>query len=297
MHHGHAKPYHFMEAKNMRDFFYGWYLKSQSDTQTLAVIPALHQTGRKRTCSIQVITDDNAWTVTFPADEFHRVGKYISIGENIFGERGVRLSVNTPKLCIKGKLTFGPRSPLKYDIMGPFALVPFMECRHRVFSMGHLVNGRVLINGQKYIFRNAVGYWEGDRGRSFPKEYLWTQCCFPGGSLMLSVAEIPLGRIHFTGIIGVVLWHGKEYRLATYLGARVVQLEDGRVRIAQGDLELEAKLLEPAEKSLKAPTKGSMVRTIHESVSCQACYRFVKKGGTFFEFETDRASFEYEYHR
>ena len=39
-------------------FFYGWYLKCQSDTQTLAVIPAVHRAGRKSTCSIQIITDD-----------------------------------------------------------------------------------------------------------------------------------------------------------------------------------------------------------------------------------------------
>lgn len=41
----------------MRNTFYGWYMKCQSDLQTLAVIPAVHQNGKKRTCSIQIITD------------------------------------------------------------------------------------------------------------------------------------------------------------------------------------------------------------------------------------------------
>ena len=41
----------------MRGSFFGWYFKCQSDTQTLAVIPAVHQVGGKRTCSIQIITD------------------------------------------------------------------------------------------------------------------------------------------------------------------------------------------------------------------------------------------------
>lgn len=27
----------------MKSFFYGWYFKCQSDTQTFAVIPAIHQ--------------------------------------------------------------------------------------------------------------------------------------------------------------------------------------------------------------------------------------------------------------
>ena len=121
----------------MSGFFYGWYMKCQSDTQILAVIPAVHNAGRKRTCSIQIITDKDAWTVAFSADSFRRTRKNIFIGENRFGEKGIKLAIHTPQLTIKGKLYFGPLFHLKYDIMGPFALVPFMECRHSVcFSTG-----------------------------------------------------------------------------------------------------------------------------------------------------------------
>ena len=112
---------------------------------------------------------------------------------------------------------------------------------------------------------------------------------------MLSVADIPMAGIHFTGVIGAVLWQGKEYRMATYLGARVVQIQNKMVRVIQGSLELEVRLLEAAERPLKAPAKGDMVRTIHESASCRAFYRFRKKGRTLFAFETDRASLEFEY--
>lgn len=279
----------------MQGSFYGWYLKCQSDTQTLAVIPAVHKVARKSTCSIQVITDDAAWTIPFSVDMFQRRGRNIFIGENQFGAEGIRLAVHTPEIAIKGALDFGPLFPLKYDIMGPFALVPFMECRHSVWSMRHSVRGAVWMNGQEYSFQNACGYWEGDRGRSFPKEYIWTQCCFSEGSLMLSVADIPMAGIHFTGIICAVLWQGREYRLATYLGARAAQIQDKRVRIVQGNLELEARLLEATGRPLKAPTKGDMVRIIHESAACRAYYRLSKGGHTLFEFETDRASFEYEY--
>ena len=112
---------------------------------------------------------------------------------------------------------------------------------------------------------------------------------------MLSVADIPIAGIHFTGIIGTVLWQGKEYRMATYLGAKAVQIQNNMVRIKQGNLELEARLLEASGRPLKAPAKGDMIRTIHESASCRAFYRFRKKGCTLFAFETDRASFEFEY--
>ncbi len=275
--------------------FYGWYMKFQSDTQTLAVIPAVHSTRKKRTCSIQIITDNDAWTVMYTADIFQRTRRNIFIGKNQFGEKGIRLAIQTPKITIRGKLGFGPLFPLKYDIMGPFAFVPFMECRHSVRSMGHGVWGNVCINGQTYSFQNARGYWEGDQGRSFPKEYLWTQCFFSGGALMLSVADIPMAGIHFTGIIGAILWRGKEYRIATYLGARVVQILNKKVKIIQGNLELDVQLLEASERLLKAPAKGDMVRTIRESVSCRAFYRFRKESSILFAFETDRASFEFEY--
>ena len=112
---------------------------------------------------------------------------------------------------------------------------------------------------------------------------------------MLSVADIPMAGIHFTGIIGAVLWRGKEYRIATYLGARVVRIQNKTVRVVQGNLELDVRLLEAAERPLKAPANGNMIRTIHESASCRAFYGFRKEGRTLFAFETDRASFEFEY--
>lgn len=290
-----------MEIK-MHNFFEGWYMKCQSDKHTLAMIPAIHRNGENYHCSIQVITEEEAWNITFPIWMFQRFrcrgkGEIFMIGDNVFHKQGMYLSLHTSKLQLEGRIKYGRLTPLKYDIMGPFSFVPFMECRHKVFSMCHRVNGNLLINGKKYVFRNATGYWEGDRGTSFPKQYLWTQCHFKEGSLMLSVAEIPLGKINFTGVIGVVYWRGKEYRLATYLGAKVVTLENGYVRVTQGKKELEACLLEKNPSALKAPAQGDMVRTIHESAASRAYYCFSIQGGTVFSLQTDSASFEYEYFR
>ena len=278
----------------MRNYFYGWYFKCQSDTQTLSIIPAVHRSGQKKSCSIQVITENHAWNADYPAAAFHRAGKDIWIGRNRFGERGILLAVHTPELDISGELRFGPLFPLKYDIMGFFSIFPFLKCRHSVWSMRHLVYGRMNVNGLEYLFQNAVGYWEGDEGRSFPREYAWTQCSFPGGSLMLAVADVPVAGFHFRGVIGVVLWKRREYRLATYLGARAVQVRSGRLRIVQGNLELEARLLEKVRSPLKAPANGDMVRTIHENAACRAFYAFRKGEYPLFSFTTDRASFEYE---
>ena len=67
------------------------------------------------------------------------------------------------------------------------------------------------------------------------------------------------------------------------------------VLVKQGNMELQVCLLEESKRPLKAPKVGDMARIIHESAACLASYRFSKGGRTIFEFETDRASFEFEY--
>lgn len=278
----------------MRDDFWGWYFKCQSDSGTLAVIPAAHRGAGERSCSVQLITGDGSWSVPYPWRAFVKEGRRCRIGENRFGPQGLTLRLRTPELRAEGELRFGALSPIRYDIMGPFALIPGLECRHSVVSMYHPVYGKVSVNGKDYLFQHGAGYWEGDRGRSFPRVYAWTQCHFEGGSLMLSAAEIPLGCRRFTGVIAVVWWRGREYRLATYLGASV-KIGAGELVVRQGRDELYARLLERDAKPLRAPVGGAMERTIHESAACRAYYKFRRDGKTLFAFYSDRAAFEYEY--
>lgn len=202
----------------MRNCFSGWYFRCQSEQQTFAVIPSVHRANKSKFCAIQLITDTQSFHIPFPYPDFQKKDNQISISGNRFGQDGITLDIHTPELHAAGSVWFGTFTPIKYDIMGPFQYVPFMQCRHSVYSMRHSVNGALSINGTPYVFRSAVGYMEGDRGYSFPRQYVWTQCSFPAGSLMLSIADIPFGCFCFTGIIGIVLLHGKEYRLATYLG-------------------------------------------------------------------------------
>lgn len=141
----------------MRNSFYGWYMKCQSDAHTLSIIPALHLGRKISTCSIQMISDKCRESVTFPAEKFCRKKEYLSIGESKFSANGIVLSIHTPELCVEGKLSFGRLTPLKYNIMGPFSVVPFMECRHNIRSMCHTVFGSLKINGEHYGFDNALG--------------------------------------------------------------------------------------------------------------------------------------------
>ena len=204
----------------MRKYFCGWYFRCQWDRQTLAVIPSVHRTKDSKYCSIQLITDTQSCYVPFPYTDFQKRGKKILLAQNRFSGEGITLDIHTPDLHATGEVRFGAFTPIPYDIMGPFRYVPFLQCRHSVFSMRHSVHGQFCVNGTTYIFQNATGYIEGDRGYSFPRKYAWTQCSFPGGALMLSIADIPFCGFHFTGIISIVHLQGKEYRLATYLGAK-----------------------------------------------------------------------------
>ncbi len=277
-------------------YFKGWYFKCSTKDKTIAFIPAYHYNNNKKSASLQIITDDKAFNIPFDTLEYRENLLYVKIGNCVFSHEGVILDFQSDELKLEGKLCFEQASPISYDIMGPFKFVPFMQCRHSVYSMWHKINGEIKVNDQLYKFENGIGYIEGDRGRSFPKKYIWTQCCFENNSLMLSVADIPFLGIHFTGIIGVVLFDGKEYRIATYLGARMKQVEKNTVTVKQGNFEFTAKLLKKNAQPLAAPTNGDMCRTIHESASCQAYYRFSHKGKVLCEFTTNKASFEFEYH-
>ena len=281
----------------MRNFFCGWYFKCQNHRQTVAFIPAYHIRDNVKSCSLQVITHRGAWNVEYPFEEFHVDKNAVKIGANLFSGQGCRLTLCGEGLDVRGELRFEDFLPIAYDIMGPFKYVPFMECRHSVFSMKHRVDGHLTVNGTQFAFENGVCYIEGDRGYSFPKEYLWTQCCFPEGSVMLSVADIPFCGIHFTGIISAIHFAGKEYRIATYLGARAVKIRDGEAVIRQGNKTLTVRRLEDRGKPLAAPVGGDMKRTIRESAACKSYYHLQENGKTVFEFTSSKAAFEYEYPR
>lgn len=281
----------------MHHYFRGWYLKLQSESQTMALIVVYHRSREKETASLQLITDDCVSMVEFPIEEYRREGGGfdISLGACRFSVSGLHLDIQRDGLSLTGDVSFGPWTEIKGDIMGPFRFVPFMECRHEVLSAFHDVDGVLTLNGKDFVFAGAKGYIEGDRGYSFPSVYLWTQCLFDGGSLMLSVADIPFGLFHFIGLIGFVHLKGKEYRLATYCGGKASDIRDGACTITQGNMTFTAKLLSKNDHPLLAPEKGSMVHTIRESASCVAHYTFSIDGAVLLDFTSDKASFEFEF--
>lgn len=288
---------YFHGSNKSGPYFEGWYFKCQTrDGQSLALIPAFHisENGEQST-SIQVVTDKQAWYLDYPASAFvaSQDSLHIVIGENHFSDAGVHLNVEREGLSLHGVVEFGPFQTLKSDIMGPFQWFANMECAHSVLSMRHTLQGQLKINGSTLDFNGGIGYIETDRGRSFPTTYLWTQCLWDNCSLMLSIATIPMGKLHFTGCICAIILDGKEYRLATYRGVRIMNWSSKGASLRQGKYRLEVELLEQKAQPLRAPSDGNMTRTTHESLCARVRYRFWQGDALLFDHTDDSASFEY----
>ena len=207
------------------------------------------------------------------------------------------ISVNQEKdIVIKGRLVYSNITPLKSDIMGPFAYFPFMECVHGVLSLNHKVNGSLFINNEEVKFIDAKGYIEKDSGKSFPKTYLWIQCNdfkIEDTSIMVSIADIPFLGFEFKGCIAVVYYKGKEYRLATYNGVKLISYDENGLIIKRGKYRLEINIKNLSPQSLLAPNGGDMIRTIYENIACSARFKFYKDKNLIFDLESSNTSFEY----
>lgn len=274
----------------MKPYYEGWYMKQQRGDDVLAVIPGRAQDS----AFVQVVTNRGSRFVSYPLEEFHHEGNRMRVGSSLFTPHGMDLRICEPDFELTGVVRYRNLLPLRSDIMGPFAHLP-METKHTVFSMRHLVSGSVCLNGATMDMHDGVGYMEGDRGHTFPSSYFWVQCLDPqrDASLMLAIAEIPLGPIRFTGCIGVVTLGATEHRFATYRGVRIVEHAPTVAEVRQGDMSLRVEVLDDRGHALQAPAQGLMDRTINESPAVPARFRFVKRGEALLEGESCQTSYEF----
>ena len=145
-----------------KGYFQGWYFKCSNGDKTIAFIPAYHRSENITSASLQVITDDEVYNIPFQKLRYTTKPLSVKIGDCVFSEKGITLHFQNNDCKLEGQLRFNSLSPIAYDIMGPFALVPFMQCRHSVFSMSHRIDGHITLNDKSYNFDNGIGYIEGD---------------------------------------------------------------------------------------------------------------------------------------
>lgn len=273
----------------MREYFEGWYFKHQANGKTLALIP-----GKSiDEAFIHVVTNKEAYYITYPLSDYYK-RHVVNVGGNIFSESGILIDIDRPELKLKGEIKYDNLVPINGDIMGPFKFFP-MECRHEIISMTHDLSGSIKLNNETYNFDGGKGYIESDSGRSFPDSYTWIQCndfkedC----SITVAVAKIPFSGFKFWGCICVVTLNGKEYRLATYKGVKIVTCKPGIIELAQGKYRLLIKVHSEGGHTLPAPRFGKMNHAILEDISCQASFKFTKGDDVLFNSSSHQASYEY----
>ncbi|ULQ60115.1 hypothetical protein K7I13_01965 [Brucepastera parasyntrophica] len=284
---------HNIPKKN-KDFFEGWFFKHQNNEQGIAFIPGINITkeGEKKVF-IQIITNTESFNVDYDANDFSVDKKdlFVKIGNSIFSDSGIKIDINTPEVICTGELNYGPITPINYNIMGPFSVFRNMECNHGVISMHHSVNGTLTLNGTVFSFENANGYIEKDWGYSFPETYTWLQCnddC----SIMVSIATIPFFGLFFQGLISVIRYKNKEYRIATYNGGKVIYNNEKGLMIKKGTYTLKAEFSDTVSHPLKAPDSGNMSRIIRESISCKVNFEFARGKTLLFTAENRIAGYE-----
>lgn len=232
---------------------------------------------------IQIITKENSYFLSYSFQDFSFSNSpfFIKIANNFFSLDEINIDINDSfhMLNIEGNIHFSNRTSISSNlftpnIMGPFSYFPSMECNHAVLSMKSNVYGLIHFNDNFINFDDGVAYIEKDWGTSFPKSYIWCQSneflAFPA-NFMLSIAEIPLGVLNFTGIISDISFENKEYKFTTYCGAKLkkydVNNDSISIEIQQGNKILSVSSLSENSNFLFAPSKGKMKREILESIS------------------------------
>lgn len=261
-----------------KNYFFGKYYKFISDNNyTFAVILSENHDGYMA----QLITPEASYTVNNPHDIM------------LIGQR-MHFNVKQDDLTITGDISFNKLHPLKKKVMGPFSIFK-MQCRHDIYSMYHYVDGEVTINGKKHVFNNARGYIEGDSGSSFPTHYLWYNSLLDRQTVTLAIATIPFGLINFTGLLCFIKVKGKEYRFATYNGAKIISKEKDRIEIKKGKYRFIVDITFKEGHDLKAPVEGNMTRIIKENIIVPTSYKLYKKDNLILEATDDLSSYEYVY--
>jgi hypothetical protein len=300
-------PEYFQGDKKRNNYFEGWYYKlvSADENSTIALIPGVSINKDDKHAFIQVFVskknqdnvDLKTYYLRFSFDEFkynHDIFS-VSVGNNTFSLTHVSLNIKTDDLLLSGMITLTNLIPIKKtilqpNIMGIFGYLNFMECYHGVISMSHELHGKITLNDEIIDFNDAKGYIEKDWGKSFPKAYVWLQSNHfkeTRTSLMFSYAEIPFLGLSFKGLIANLYYQNKEYRFATYNGARVIKeiIQERSVTyiLKKGRFYLEIMASSDYQTNLASPRNGKMIEQIKEGLSGNIKIRLLTKSSIIYE--------------
>lgn len=276
-------------------FFESWNYKHQSNEGNLSIIAGRnvdeHGAGA---CSIQIITESNTFSVTYPLSEFrflkHRLA--FKIGGNYFTDKGVFLDIIGGNFTLKGKLTYGAFTPLKYAAMGPLAYLSRQEYRLDVISMSHRADGRITLNGKVISFSGGYGFISKNSGRSYPEKFTWLQGIDKSGTSVLAASgKMSFLNREYMGVLCIVSFLGNQHRITSYFGGRFEQENSCRYLFLQGSKQLEVTFNRGNCEKILAPVNGNMSRVITASEGNFARFVFSQNDRTVFDFFTTNCSY------
>lgn len=305
----------FQGSFRKQGYFEGWYFKqvSKDGRRQYSFIPGVSLGSRNGDfhAFVQVIRGDTGqtWYYSYPMEDFDPPTETFSsrVGPFRFSEAGLSGTLGNASLgeeTFSLDLRFSPfcgyqSAFLRPGVMGPFRFVPFMECYHGLVSMNHGLSGTVTQGSEPVSFEGGRGYAEKDWGSSMPSSWVWIQCNSferPDVSFMFSLATIPWLGSSFPGFLGVLAIGTRILTFATYGRTKINELTIGTgacrcsLEDRQGRLTFEARSVRVGE--LKAPVKGSMLRSIGECVDSTVTLRWEGRDGEIFEGIGHPAGFE-----
>lgn len=299
-------PVLFQGYKKKNRYFEGWYYKmvSKDEQVKIAFIPGISMAGDQSHTFVQVFLSKKKPSPTLKTFYFRYDSKDFSfentpfevhIGNNIFSESSINVSLKDAHLSVTGNITINGLVPLEKslwqpNIMGPFGYLNFMECYHGVITMTSSLSGSLEIDGETISFEGGKGYIEKDWGKSFPRAYVWTQTNHfkdNNTSLMFSYADIPFLGFYFKGLICTLYYNKKEYRFATYNFTKVKKEEISPKRafyqLKKGRYMLEMEAIQEDQIELPSPINGAMIHTIKEGLSGRVNVKLYYKNQLIYE--------------
>ncbi len=294
--------FHGIKKKN--NYFEGWYFKLVTEDlkYSISFIVGVSKTKEKESSFIQIIDNikNRSYYINYKLEDFTYSNDpfSIKIKDNYFSFDSIKVDIDEPikiKIDISySDLTKINKSIYAPNIMGPFAYLTFMECNHAVISLRHKLNGYAEIYNRKISFNNGKGYIEKDYGTSFPNKYIWLEAnSLNKSSIFLAIANIPILKTSFTGIIGIIEVNKKQYRFSTYDMAKLKKLKKKKdtyyIEIKQRNKLLKIELTCSKSMKLISPKNGNMKDTVHESLSSNTKVTLYEKNKIIFN-ETFKAT-------
>ena len=305
------KPEVFQGNLSYMNYFEGWYFKQVSKNLDVvySFIPGISLNPEHPHAFIQVINGITGETqyIEYPLSSFSYDKKqlWVKIADSVFTNENMLLQIDSPLIQVSGQLNFSkgidyPKSLFSPGIMGWYSFVPFMECKHDIVSVTHLIEGSLNINNLLIDFTDGKGYIEKDWGQSFPESWIWLQSNHfqkSDACIMISIAKIPWLGSHFTGFLAFLYLEGKFYKFSTYNKSKITGFSYSdqivRLQLKNKEFELSVDAYMKSSGILLAPQSGKMDRRIKESVDSEIEVRLTdSKGNQIYKDKAVRTGLE-----